>query len=257
MSNLTGKTALVTGAGRGIGRAIALGLARSGANVVVASRTSAELDQVVAEIEKLGARGLAAAGDVSRPDAVERTVQAALSRFGTIDILVNNAGINVPGRLGDQPPEDWWTSISTCLGGTYEYSRRVVPPMATRGWGRVVNIASRAAKVGQLYSTAYCAAKHAVLGFTRALALEVASRGVTVNAVCPGLVSISDPYWSRMSELTGVPAATLRSNAIEACPQKSQLTPEDVVGAVLFLVSDSAARITGEAVNVSGGLVMH
>lgn len=252
-----GRNVLVTGGGRGIGRAIALGFAAQGAAVAVVARTRSEVDAVAAEARRVGGRALAVEADVTRPEDVDRAAKSTVEAFGSVDILVNNAGINLLGRVSEQPLDEWWSVIHTCVGGTLHACRAVVPQMIARGYGRIVNVASRAAKVGQPFSTSYCAAKHAVLGFTRALALELADRGVTVNAVCPGLVSISDRYWRRLAELTGAPAAALRQKAIDACPQKRELVPDEVVPAVLFLASDEARHTTGEALNVSGGLLMH
>ena len=255
----TPRTALVTGAGKGIGRAIALALAESGAKVVAISRTLADVDRVVEEIRQRGGTALALAADVAQAADVASAVAAATAELGPIDILVNNAGHNSLGRLDEQDATEWWDQVAVSLGGTYNFSRAVIPSMVARRWGRVINVASISGKQGVKFCTAYCSAKHAVIGFTRALALEVAEDGVTVNAICPGFVEteLTDRTSQQRSELFGQPLAAIRQGAVDRNPQRSIMSPDEVVPAVLFFASEASARTTGEAMNISGGSVMH
>jgi ketoreductase len=257
---LEGRTALVTGAGRGIGRAVALGLAREGAAVVLVARTDAQLEEVAAEVHSAGGTATTFVADLADSERVEAVAGAALSRHGRVDILVNNAGGNLIGAIDEMSPPDWWNQVEVNLRAPYLLCRRLVPTMVERRWGRVVNVASRLGKIGAPMATSYCSAKHALIGFTRSLALEVAESGVTVNAICPGHVDtdLMARVFEQRGRFWGVSTEAARERMIATnIPQKRLLTPEDIVSAVLFLISDGAARITGEAMNVSGGSVMH
>ncbi|MEW6282465.1 MAG: SDR family oxidoreductase, partial [Candidatus Eremiobacterota bacterium] len=185
---LHGMGALITGGGRGIGAAVAGALAEEGASVVVAARTSAEIEQVAAGLRQAGHTASALPCDVSSVEDVERLVAGARDFLGHIDILVNNAGIASSSPVHSQSLEEWQRIFAVNVTGPFLLTRACLPGMLERGWGRVVNVASVAALGGARYISAYSASKHAVLGFTRCVALEAAARGVTVNAVCPGYV---------------------------------------------------------------------
>jgi meso-butanediol dehydrogenase / (S,S)-butanediol dehydrogenase / diacetyl reductase len=256
---LQGRVALVTGGGRGIGRSVALAFAREGAAVAVVARTATEVESVAAECRALGGRALAVIADCSVEADIGRAMTAVASGLGPVDILVNNAGANVLGRIGEMDPAAWWQQLEINLRGPYLCSRAAIPGMVERKWGRVINVSSVAGKVGMQFATAYCAAKHGLIGFTRALALEVADRGVTVNAICPGWVetALTESTFAQRSLLFGRPVESIRQAMLWSIPQKAAMKPDDIAPTVVFLASDGAARITGESMNVSAGLVMH
>jgi 3-hydroxybutyrate dehydrogenase len=256
---LTGHTALVTGGGRGIGRAIALELARAGANVAVVARTKSEIDAVVAEIESTGGRACAITADLSSEADIEQSVKRAQESLGDIDILINNAGYSVLGKLEEQDPETWWRHMEVGLRAPYQYSRLVIPMMRAKGWGRIVNVSSFLGKVGNAYQTGYCSAKHGLIGLTRALAIELAKSNITVNAICPGYVrtALSEKAMAQRSVMHDIPRDQLEKLALQMIPQGVVTEPDEVARVVLFLVSDAATRITGESMNVSAGRVMH
>ena len=258
MSGLGGRRALVTGGGRGIGRAVALDLARAGVAVAVASRTRADVEAVAAEAARLGARAAAFAADVSRSDDVRELFRAARAALGPLDILVNGAGVAASALLARTSDELWHQILETNLSGAFYCLREALPEMAERGWGRVVNLASIAGKTGYPYISAYAASKHGLLGLTKCAALEMAARGVTVNAVCPGYVDtpMTDASVARIVEKTGRPAAEVRRTLVEASPQKRLFTAEEVSALVLFLCGDEARGITGQALSLDGGTVV-
>jgi NAD(P)-dependent dehydrogenase (short-subunit alcohol dehydrogenase family) len=251
---LTGRTAVVTGGGRGAGEAIAGVLARAGATVVVAARTRSEVDAVAARLTAEGGRVSAFTCDVASPDSVAR-LESALRGVGPVDILVNNAGVAIGAPLAKTSFEDWQRVFGVNATGTFLCTRAWLPGMAERGWGRVINIASTAGLSGDRYISAYAASKHAVVGFTRAVAAEVAGRGVTVNAVCPGYLDTG------MTETTidMIVAATgrHRDEAVEALvgrsPQKRLVSPEEVADAVLYLCREGARGVTGTSLVIDGG----
>jgi 3-hydroxybutyrate dehydrogenase len=256
--SLAGRRALVTGAGRGIGRAVALDLARAGAELALSARTQGELDGVAAEAQRLGARAVAIVADVSRPDAVRELFRAARERLGPVDVLVNGAGVAPSAPLAKTSDEQWRAAIEVNLSGTFYCMREALPEMLERGFGRIVNLASIAGKTGYPYISAYAASKHGVLGLTRCAALEAAPRGVTVNAVCPGYVDtpMTDASVARIVEKTGMAAADARRRLEEQSPQKRLMTVEEVSALVLYLCSDAARGITGQALSVDGGTVV-
>jgi 3-hydroxybutyrate dehydrogenase len=258
MSGLAGKRALVTGGGRGIGRAVALELARAGVAVAVASRTGAERDAVRAEVEAIGVTAAAVPCDVSRVEDVREMFRLARAALGRIDILVNGAGVAPSAPLVKTPDELWHATLQTNLSGAFYCLREALPEMAQRGWGRAINVASIAGKTGHPYIAAYSASKHGLLGLTKVAALEMAEHGVTVNAVCPGYVDspMTDAGIARMAEKTGRPGAEIRKRIEDMSPQKRLVTSEEVSALVLFLCGDDARGITGQALSVDGGTVV-
>jgi NAD(P)-dependent dehydrogenase (short-subunit alcohol dehydrogenase family) len=258
MTTLAGRRALVTGGGRGIGRAVALDLAGAGAAVAVAARTRADLDAVVAEVVRAGGRAEAVVVDVVDPASVKAAFAAARAALGGIDILVNGAGVAPTAPLAKTSDELWRQVIEINLSGTFYCLREALPEMTGRGWGRVVNLASIAGKTGQRYIGAYAASKHGVLGLTRCAALEVATTGVTVNAVCPGYVDtpMLDAGVARIVEKTGKSVEEARRGLAETSPQKRLYTAEEVSALVLFLCGERAGGINGQALSVDGGTVL-
>ncbi|MBX5435598.1 MAG: SDR family oxidoreductase [Alicyclobacillaceae bacterium] len=243
---LSGQVAIVTGASRGIGRAIALALAEAGAQVVVNYRRSrAEARQVVERCEALGVRALAVAADVSNPGEVKALAQAART-LGTVSILVNNAGVAATGLLLETPLDTWREVIDTHLTGAFLCCRAVLPGMIRQGYGRIVNISSVWGMVGAANEVAYSAAKGGVIAFTKALAKEVARAGVTVNAVAPGAVATDMLSSLQPDEQEAIAAET---------PVGRIGRPEDVAHAVLYLVSPGSSFVTGQVLSPNGGWV--
>lgn len=242
------RVALVTGASRGIGRAVALALARQGAAVAVNyARSGAAAAEVVAAIEAAGGRGLAVQGDVGDAAEAERVVAEVERALGPVSILVNNAGIVRDTLLLRMKDEDWDDVLRTNLTGAFRVTRLVLRGMVRQRWGRIVNVASVAGLVGNPGQANYSAAKAGLVGFTKALAREVGSRGVTVNAVAPGFID---------TDMTRGLPDVVRRRALEQIPLGRFGTPEDVAAAVAFLASDAAAYITGQTIVVDGGLTM-
>jgi len=244
--SLSDKVAIVTGSSRGIGRAIALTLARDGANVVVNARVNIDRAREVArKIESMGRRTLVVLADVSKKDDVDNMVKRTLDEFGKIDILVNNAGVVGPTvPIQELKEEDWDRIINVDLKGTFLCCKSVIPHMISRRSGKIVNISWIAGKEGNANMTAYCAAKAGIIGFTKALAEEVAQYGIRVNCVCPALIE---------TEL----AKRMDKKQVEYLKSKIPLgrlgKPEEVAELVKFLVSDVSDFITGQAFNITGG----
>jgi 3-hydroxybutyrate dehydrogenase len=258
MSGLSGRRALVTGGGRGIGRAVALDLARAGAEVAVSARTRSDIEAVAAEASRLGVRAVAVAADIARPEDVRALFREARALLGPLDILINGAGIAASAPLVRTTDELWRQILETNLSGAFYCLREALPEMAERGWGRVVNLASIAGKTGYPYISAYAASKHGLLGLTKCAALEMAARGVTVNAVCPGYVDTPMTVASvaRIVEKTGRPADEVRRTLEETSPQNRLFTAGEVSALVLFLCGEQARGITGQALSLDGGTVV-
>jgi len=253
---LNGKNALITGGGRGIGRVIALEFARNGARVAVAARTAEQVEQVAAEI---GGDAVALVCDVSDPESVARMFSRMREDFGNPDILVNNAGIAESATLVNTTDELWHRHLSINLSGTFYCTRAALPAMLKRGWGRVINVASIAGKSGAPYIAAYSASKHGVLGLTRSAALELATTGVTVNAICPGYVD-TDMVTRGVDQITAKTGRT-PEEALDSLkkmsPQNRLVTPEEVAAIALLLASDAGRGINGQGINVDGGSVLY
>jgi 3-oxoacyl-[acyl-carrier protein] reductase len=240
--------ALVTGASRGIGRAVALRLARAGLRVAVGYHARAEAAaEVVAAIEAEGGQAVALGGDVARREEAEALVQAAVGRWGRLDVLVNNAGLTRDGLLLRMKDEDWDVVLQTDLGGAFYCIRAAARTMLRQRAGRIVNVASVAGLTGNAGQANYSAAKAGLLGLTRSVARELASRGITVNAVAPGWIE---------TDLTAGLSTEMRDGIRERVPLGRLGSPEDVAEAVCFLVSPAAGYITGQVLVVDGGLAM-
>jgi NAD(P)-dependent dehydrogenase (short-subunit alcohol dehydrogenase family) len=252
---LAGRHALITGGGRGIGAAIAEALAAAGAQVSLAGRSVGPLKDQTA---KIGAAAQAVPVDVQDADAVAHAFAGAAEAFGAIDILVNNAGIAQSAPFAKTDDAAWDRALGVNLLGPRNAIRAVLPGMVDRGWGRIITIASTAGLRGYAYTSAYCASKHAVIGLTRALALELARKGVTVNAVCPGFTDtdIVAESIARIQEKTGRTAEQARADLTQFNPQSRLIDPAEVAGAVAYLATGAAASLTGQAIAVAGGEVM-
>jgi NAD(P)-dependent dehydrogenase (short-subunit alcohol dehydrogenase family) len=255
---LKDQVALVTGGGRGIGREIAMALAREGGDVAVAARSRDEVEAVRKEIEGLGRHAFAGQCDVTDRDQVIRLVREVAAALGPITILVNNAGIAASVKTVEMDDALWERILRVNLTGTYLCTKAVLPGMLRRQYGRIINIASTGGKVGFLYSAAYCASKHGVLGFTRALALEVAKHGITVNAICPGFAEtrMTDESIRRIVDKTGRSSDAARQALESLNPQQRLIRPEEVAAVAVMLASPEAGGIHGQAINVDGGAVM-
>jgi NAD(P)-dependent dehydrogenase (short-subunit alcohol dehydrogenase family) len=260
VKKLEGKIAVITGGGRGIGRAVALCFAREGADVMVMARTEDEVRRVAEEVRaECGVRASHAVCDVGVAASVERAFSLVHEQFGrAADILVSNAGIAESAPLVKTDDELWRRHLDINLSGTFYCMRAALPAMIERGWGRVINIASIAGKTGAPYIAAYAASKHGVLGLTRSAALEVATKGVTVNAICPGYVEtdMTERAVSNITARTGKSADEARAVLERMSPQQRLVTSEEVAAVALLLAGHDGRGINGQAINVDGGSVM-
>ncbi|MFA6849855.1 MAG: 3-oxoacyl-[acyl-carrier-protein] reductase [Selenomonadaceae bacterium] len=245
---LDGKVALVTGASRGIGRAIAIALAKAGATVVVNYagnvKAAVEVEKIITEA---GGKAMLVKADVANGEAVDEMVKSVVEEFGGIDILVNNAGITRDGLLMRMKEADWDAVINTNLKGVFHCTKAVAKLMMKKRSGRIVNMASVVGLTGNAGQANYAAAKSGVIGFSKSMAKELSSRGITVNMVAPGFIG---------TDMTEVLSDKIKETMISNIPLGRMGKPEDVANAVLFLVSDSASYITGQVINVDGGMVM-
>lgn len=250
--------AFVTGASRGIGAAISLALAGVGIPVGLAARTETDLAQVAERIHARGGQAVPVACDVTRPDSIAAAVETIRRRLGPVTVLVNNAGMAGSHKFLGHDDDLWYRIIDVNLNSVYHVSKVVVPGMVEAQWGRIINIASIASKVGYKYMAAYSASKHGVLGLTRALAVELVSHNVTVNAICPGYVDtpMTEESIAHIVSRTRLTPEKARAALEGTSLQNRLITPEEVAAVALFLAGDEARGITGQAINVDGGAVM-
>lgn len=251
--------AFVTGAGTGIGRAIAVALAAKGLAVSLAGRRAAPLQDVAAEIKAAGGQGFVVDGlDVTDAAAIEQGIARAIQKFGDVSVLVNSAGEAPSAPFEKTGIEVWNHVVALNLTGTFQVMQALLPSIRRAGKGRIVNIASTAGLIGYPYVSAYCAAKHGVVGLTRALALELSRSDITVNAVCPGFTDtpLLDSAVATITGKTGRTADEARASLARANPQGRLVTPQEVADTVLWLVGEGASAITGQAIAVAGGEVM-
>jgi 3-oxoacyl-[acyl-carrier protein] reductase len=245
---LTGKVALVTGAGKGIGRAIALKLAQHGASIVINYRSSAkEAEEVIEEIRNSGGKAEMVQGDVSNFEDADKVIKFAVLNFGRLDILVNNAGITKDTLLLRMKEEDFSKVLDVNLKGVFNCTKHASAVMLKQKSGRIINISSVVGLMGNAGQSNYAAAKAGILGFTKSIAKELGTRGITVNAIAPGFIT---------TDMTEVLSDKVKEKLIENVPLKRLGSPEDVANLAAFLASDNASYITGQVINVDGGMVM-
>lgn len=241
------RVAMVTGASRGIGRACALALAKAGAKVALAARQTDKLEEVAAEVRAAGGEAFVAQMDLSSPDSIKEAFALVARDFGPVAILVNNAAVTRDGLALRMKPADWDVVIQTNLSGTFFCIQQVLSPMMKERWGRIVNISSVVGEAGNAGQANYVASKAGVIGLTKAMAQEMASRNVTVNAVAPGFID---------TDMTAVLKEELKTAVLANIPLKRFGKPEDVAAAVRFLCSEEASYITGHVLDVNGGMYM-
>jgi NAD(P)-dependent dehydrogenase (short-subunit alcohol dehydrogenase family) len=252
---LAGRSAVVTGGGRGVGAAIARRLAADGAGVVVAARTAGEIDGIVESLRERGAVAHAVVCDVSDPGAVERLAESACRLFGRIDILINNAGIASAAPLMRTTLEEWNQALSVNATGAFLCLKEFLPGMVAGGWGRVINIASTAGLSSDRYISAYSASKHALVGLTRSAAAEVAAQGITINAICPSFLAtdMTEQSLARIVSATGRSRDDAVASLARRNPQNRIIDPEEVAAATAYLCSDAARGVNGMALVIDGG----
>jgi 3-oxoacyl-[acyl-carrier protein] reductase len=241
------KTAVVTGASRGIGKAIALSLAKDGYRVLCVSRSLASSQPVVDAIHETGGEAKGYAVDVAQPEQVKEACADMLKEFGVIDVLVNNAGITRDGLMIRMTDEDWLSVIQTNLTSCFIWTRELIRPMARARWGRVINIASVIGLIGNAGQVNYAAAKAGIIGMTKSVAKEFAARNITANTVAPGFIT---------TDMTDVLSDEVKEGILKVVPMKRMGTPEDIAGVVSFLASGRSDYITGQVFTVDGGMVM-
>jgi len=256
---LKDKKALVTGGGRGIGKAIAMAFALEGADVIVSARSEDQLAETVKLIEATGRKGIAVKVDMSRREMLQPFVKEVSSHFPVLDILVNNAGIGSAMRaryIADFEDDYWDETIEINLTVPYLLTKAFLPAMIKAGWGRIINISSMAGKTGMPTGAAYCASKHGLIGLTRTAAEEAAATGVTVNAICPGPTNtpMMDERFKASAELFGTTVEHLKATVN---PMKRIIEPEEVADLAVFLAAETGRGITGQSWNISGGAMIH
>ena len=252
---LQDRVALVPGGGVGIGRGIAKALAGQGVRIGLCGRRSQLLEETVGELKASGASAMSVTADVTNRKDLERVVSAMVAEWGQIDILVNNAGMSGRTPMDDPADARWSSIIQVNLTGSYLCSKIVLPHMKGPGYGRIINLSSVLGRFGVPGYAAYCTAKHGVIGFTKAIALEVAHRGITVNAVCPTGVdtAMARQGMEETATFLGMSVEDFRNQAIAAVPIKRMAEVDEIASTVLFLCSPMAAAISGQAINVCGG----
>jgi 3-oxoacyl-[acyl-carrier protein] reductase len=244
---MTQKKALITGGSRGIGRACALALAKDSIDIAILDLNEEGAAQVAAEVKALGVESLAVSADVSSYEDIEAAVSKILGDWGKVDILINNAGITRDKLLLRMKPEDWLTVININLNGVFNLTKALLKQMNRLGWGRIVNISSVVGFSGNSGQANYSAAKAGVMGMTKTIAQETASRNITVNAIAPGMID---------TDMTRVLPEKIKQNIIDQIPLRRFGTAEEVAAAVRFLVSEEANYITGQVLHVNGGMYM-
>jgi 3-oxoacyl-[acyl-carrier protein] reductase len=244
---MSNRVAFVTGASRGIGRATALALCGAGFDIVVASPEVENNEKVAGEIRAAGAKALTSNLDLTSLPSIQESFAAAYQEFGQIHVLVNNAGITKDGLAMRMKPADWNLVLQINLSGAFFAAQQVLPAMVKQRWGRIINIASVVGQAGNAGQANYVSSKAGIIGLTKALAQEVASRNITVNAVAPGFIE---------TDMTAVLPQEVRERMLATIPLKRMGKPEDIAAAVKFLASDDAAYITGHVLSVNGGMYM-
>jgi len=258
MAVLTPKAVLVTGGARGIGRALARAFAHERYRVVVTSRNENKLQTVAEEIRRQGGQALALRCDITQKTQVEQLEERIREQFGTVHVLINNAGIAVAASFLEMADSLWDETLHVNMTGTYNCCKVFLPGMIEHQWGRIINIASTAAKVPYSHVSAYTSSKHGIVGLTRSLALETARLGVTVNAICPGYVDTERTRENaqQMADQTGKNVEDVLRLFAQRSPQNRLIAPEEVAALAVMLASERAGGITGQAINVDGGAVM-
>jgi 3-hydroxybutyrate dehydrogenase len=257
MKRFLGKVALITGASRGIGRAIAEAFASEGAQVVLAARNVEQIEELAKSLNREERRAIALRCDVRVKSEVEEATAEIGRTWGKLHVVVNNAGVSGRTPIDDPSDDRWHQILDTNLTGAYLITKASLDLMSS-GWGRIINISSVLGRFGVPAYAAYCASKHGLLGFTRALALELASRQITVNAICPGWVTtdMAEQGIQETAEALGISAEAFREEAIAGVPLKRFIEPDEVANLVLYLASDDASMITGQTYNLCGGQTM-
>ena len=256
MGLLDGKVAIITGASKGIGRALSLRFAREGARVVCAARSADLVKDTAAQVKAAGGQAIAVVGDAAVEDDVRRMVAEGLKAFGTIDTLVNNAGDGGPTKpVQDYTMEDWRYTIDSCLTSSYVCMRFAVPEMIKAGGGAIVNISSGAGRRGLPYRIGYCAAKAGQVGMTFGMALELAPHNIRVNCVAPGAVEGDriDRVIAGQAQVRGITVEEMRQSMIERSPLRRMVTADDIVDATVFFCSDMARSVSGQVLAVNAG----
>ncbi len=243
---LSGKKVVVTGSGRGIGRAIAIKLAREGADVMAADIDAESVQKVAEEIKRLGVKGIGVRVDVSKKEEVEKIFETAKEEFGRLDVLVNNAGINRDALLHKMTDEEWTQVLAVNLTGVFFCTRKAAKIMRDQRYGRIINISS-AGWLGNIGQTNYSASKAGVVGLSKTVARELAPRGITVNVICPGFID---------TEMTRAVPEKIKEIILNRIPTRRIGKPEEVANVVAFLASDEASYVTGAIIDVGGGMVV-